>query len=149
MTMYAPSSQEPDAAADAPSEPRGRIVSPRAAERRRQHARVAELTRRLEAALPAPARHLVAEFEDALNEARGLEHDDWRDRFIDGLAGHFPGFGPAIRSVAVHIDETCELLDVNDPRADPCGLVRAAPPDYRLDGCAGAADEVGEDDDAG
>lgn len=137
----APTPEEPDAATDAPSEFMGDLRSPRAAERRQQFARVIDLESRIRAALPASERHLVDKLDNALGEARGLEHDDWRDRFVDGLAGHFPGVGPAIRAVAVHLDEICGFLDVDNPRAGPCGVVRAQPPDFRLEGCTGAADE--------
>ena len=46
---------------------------------------------------------------------------DETDRLIEGLAGHFPGMAPALRSVARHIVE-----DSAEPGAPCCDAARGA-----------------------
>lgn len=41
----------------------------------------------------------------AYDAALGLETVAAVDRFIDGLAAHFPGIAPAIRAVAYHVED--------------------------------------------
>ena len=120
---------------------RPEFQSPRAAAWERARTRADELDRRIERLLPESERDLPRQLDDATGGARLLEHRDWEDRFVDALARHFPGLGPAIRAVAVHLDDIASRHDPDDPVADPCGLVRASPPDFRLHGCADPDDD--------
>ena len=127
-----------------PEQP-SRFQGPRAAARARALAGADELDRRIEALLPESERDLLRQLSDAICDRLGLEHEDLLDRFVDALARHFPGISPAIRTVAVHVGGICGYYDPNDERADACGLVRIFPPDFRLDGCAGASGPVLDD----
>ena len=117
------------------------IRSPRADARLRAMARADELGRRVARLLSESERALVRQVHDAVGQIALLEHQDWEDRFVDALARHFPGLGPAIRAVAVHLDEVSSYHDPDDPAATPCGLVRVSPPDFRLHGCADPDDD--------
>jgi hypothetical protein len=51
--------------------------------------------------------------------------DDETERVVDGLAAHFPAFGPAIRAVAQHLIEQGAIYEDGD-QSDCCrGPLRA------------------------
>lgn len=55
--------------------------------------------------------------------------DDEAERLIEGLACHFPGFGPAIRAVAQHLIERGEIYE--DGGAPQCCPGLSSPGDER------------------
>ncbi len=128
--------RRPEAVMAAPEVP-APATSRRAAERARLNDRANALSDRMRQLLPEAYRRLPIDLDDALGEAQLLQQMDWEDLFVDALARHFPAFAPAIRAVAAHVADAGNYRDADDPRAYPCGLVQAFPPDFRLDGCTG------------
>jgi uncharacterized protein YllA (UPF0747 family) len=78
--------------------------------------RIEELERRLRRDLSPAQLALVMQLKDAVADATGDERDEWVDRLVEGIARHFPGFGPAIRAVAQH------LVESDTGASDRCGL---------------------------
>ena len=66
------------------------------------YARIGAIEKRLYAELTSEQRILV----DGLREAEREAAEDWHERIREALATHFPGFGPAIRAVAQHLQES-------------------------------------------
>ena len=65
------------------------------------YARLGAIEKRLYAGLSSEQRILV----DALREAEREAVEDWHERIREALAAHFPGFAPAIRAVAQHLQD--------------------------------------------
>ena len=66
------------------------------------YARLEAIETRLYAELTSEQRILV----DGLREAEREAVEDWHARIGEALAAHFPGFAPAIRAVAQHLQES-------------------------------------------